>query len=124
MNSLQRHAILVEYAKSLGNPVARTLNGSAVARLRSAQLKAGLAPRTANNRLGYLKAVYNQLHEMGVIDYRSPINLRPINLQENPLTYLTRDQIAELLCRSRLSPVVPTPGHDRPHLPRYWCPLG
>ena len=96
-NGVQRHAILVEYAKALGNPVARTVDGSIVARVRSAQLKAGLAPKTANNRLGYLKAVYNQLHEMGVIDYPSPIKLRPIKLQENPLTYLTRDQITELL---------------------------
>ncbi|MEH6797964.1 MAG: tyrosine-type recombinase/integrase [Halopseudomonas sabulinigri] len=96
-NGVQRHAILVEYAKALGNPVARTLDGSAVARVRSAQLKAGLAPKTANNRLGYLKAVYNQLHEMGVIDYPSPIKLRPIKLQENPLSYLTLEQISELL---------------------------
>ncbi|WP_425054236.1 phage integrase [Pseudomonas abyssi] len=108
-NGVQRHAILVEYAKALGNPVARTLNGSAVARLRSAQLKAGLAPKTANNRLGYLKAVYNQLHEMGVIDYRSPINLRPIKLQENPLTYLTRDQITELLAVLDSRPLSPHP---------------
>jgi len=108
-NGVQRHAILVEYAKALGNPVARTLDGSAVARVRSAQLKAGLAPKTANNRLGYLKAVYNQLHEMGVIDYTSPIKLRPIKLQENPLTYLTLDQISELLAVLDSRPLSPHP---------------
>lgn len=108
-NGTQRHSILVEHAKSLGNPVARTLDGSAVARLRSAQLKAGLSPKTANNRLGYLKAVYNQLHEMGVIDYPSPIKLRPIKLQEKTLSYLTLDQIEELLAALDSRPLSPHP---------------
>lgn len=108
-NGPRCHAILVEYAKALGNPVARTLDGAVVARIRSKQLADGLASKTANNRLGYLKAVYNQLHDLGVIDYPSPINLKPIKLQEKQLTYLTSSQIAELLQVLDSRPLSPHP---------------
>lgn len=108
-NGNRRYAILVEYAKALGNPVARNLDGALVARVRSQQLEAGLAPKTANNRLGYLKAVYNQLHELALIDYPSPVKLRPIKLQEQALTYLTLFQIRELLQVLDSRPLSPHP---------------
>lgn len=108
-NGNRRYAILIEYARALGNPVARTLDGAAVARIRSKQLEDGIAPKTANNRLGYLKAVYNQLHQLGEIDYPAPIKLKPIKLQERALTYLTQPQITELLKALDSRPLSPHP---------------
>lgn len=105
----RRHAILIEYGKALGNPVARSVDGAAVARIRTNQVQAGLALKTANNRLGYLKAVYNQLHELGEIDYPSPIRLKPVKLQETALTYLTMPQIQELLAVLDSRPLSPHP---------------
>lgn len=105
----RRHAILIEYARALGNPVARSVDGAAVARVRTHQVQHGLALKTANNRLGYLKAVYNQLHELGEIDYPSPIRLRPVKLQESALTYLTAPQITELLNVLESRPLSPHP---------------
>lgn len=105
----RRHAILIEYARALGNPVARSVDGAAVARIRTKQIQDGVALKTANNRLGYLKAVYNQLHELGEIDYPSPIRLRPVKLQETALTYLTMPQIQELLNALDSRPLSPHP---------------
>ncbi|WP_318652120.1 tyrosine-type recombinase/integrase [Pseudomonas sp. PDM14] len=54
--------------------------------------------KAANNRLGYLKSVYNELHKLDVIDYPCPFTrIKPIRLQERELTYLTKPQIAALL---------------------------
>lgn len=94
----RRHAILKETAVSMGDPVARSVDGAAIAAARARWLASGVAGKTVNNRLGYLKAVYNQLLTLGVIDYDCPFSrLRPIKLQERPLSYLTRPQIQELL---------------------------
>ncbi|BCA30440.1 phage integrase [Metapseudomonas otitidis] len=91
-------AILRLVAKALGNPVASTLEPAKVARLRARQIANGMSGKSANNRLGYLKSMYNALRQLGVIDYENPIGqMRPVKLQERPLSYLTRPQISELL---------------------------
>ena len=94
----RRNSILITAAKQLGNPMALTVSGSKVANLRASWLQDGLSGKTANNRLAYLKAVYNQLHRLDEIDYPCPFDKVPaLKLQERPLTYLTQPQIAELL---------------------------
>lgn len=47
-----------------------------------------------NNRLGYLKALFNELHRLGDIDYPNPL---PLRLQERPISFHSTCQIAELL---------------------------
>lgn len=38
----------------------------------SHQVRGGASPKTLNNELGYLRAVYNELRGLGVIDYANP----------------------------------------------------
>ncbi|MFO6352751.1 integrase, partial [Pseudomonas aeruginosa] len=91
-------AILRLVAKDLGDPVAVSLEPAKVARLRSRQIANGMSGKTANNRLGYLKSMYNELRQLGVIDYENPVGrMRPLKLQERLLSYLTKHQVSELL---------------------------
>lgn len=92
-----RRRLLDELVKALGNPVASQLSGNDYAEYRASMLKAGANPKTLNNRLGYLRSVYNVLHQLGEIDYENPlIRVRPLRLQEKELAYLTDKQVDHL----------------------------
>lgn len=97
-DGLRRAAILRASCKALGDPVASTIDGAKIAAVRARWMASGVTGKTANNRLGYLKAVYNELHKLDVIDYPCPFSrIKPVRLQERPLAYLTKPQITELL---------------------------
>lgn len=97
-DGIRRKAILDEAAAALGDHKAIGIDGAAIAAVRASWLAAGVSAKTTNNRLGYLKAVYNNLHALGVIDYPCPFaKLKPVKLQERPLSYLSLDQIGEAL---------------------------
>jgi len=97
-DGVRRAAILRVSCKALGDPVACTVDGAKIAAMRARWMANGVTGKTANNRLGYLKAVYNELHKLDVIDYPCPFSrIKPVRLQERPLAYLTKPQIAELL---------------------------
>ncbi len=92
-----RRRLLDELVKALGNPIASQLSGNDYAEYRASMLKAKANPKTLNNRLGYLRSVYNVLHQLGEIDYENPlIRVRPLRLQERELTYLSTAQIGIL----------------------------
>lgn len=89
-----RSRLLDTLAKELGNPIAISLSGNEYAEYRANALKAGANPKTLNNRLGYLRSVFNVLHQLGDIDYPNPLQrVRPLRLQEKELTYLTSLQV-------------------------------
>lgn len=97
-DGLRRASILRASCKALGDPVASTVDGAKIAAVRARWMANGVTGKTANNRLGYLKAVYNELHKLDVIDYPCPFSrIKPVRLQERPLAYLTKPQITELL---------------------------
>lgn len=90
--------ILIALAKDLGNPIAVTLTANAYCEKRRHQLEAGVHGKTLNNRLGYLKAVFNQLLRLDDIDYPNPLSkVLPLRLQERPLSFLSVPQINEVL---------------------------
>lgn len=92
-----RRRLLDDMAKALGDPVALNLTGNDYAEYRAGMLKSGANPKTLNNRLGYLRSVYNVLHQLGEIDYPNPLaRVRPLRLQEKELAYLTHDQVGHL----------------------------
>jgi integrase len=92
-----RRRLLDTLAKDLGNPIALKLTGNEYAEYRTNALKAGANPKTLNNRLGYLRSVFNVLHQLGDIDYANPLaRVRPLRLQEKELSYLTSDQVTQL----------------------------
>ncbi len=82
-----------------------------MALLRARRIANGMSGKSANNRLGYLKSMYNALRQLGVIQYENPIGqMRPLKLQERPLSYLTRPQISELLAALDARSTSPHPG--------------
>ena len=77
---------------------------------RRLRMESGTSPKTLNNELGYFRAVYNELRGLGVIDYPNPLELvKPLRVQERELSWLTSEQIVELLQAIRS-------GCDNPHV--------
>lgn len=96
-DGLQRRRLLDSLANALGNPVAAKMTGNEYAEYRAKAIKEGANPKTLNNRLGYLRSVFNVLLHLGEIDYANPLaRVRPLRLQEKELAYLTGDQIGIL----------------------------
>ncbi|MWV13752.1 tyrosine-type recombinase/integrase [Pseudomonas sp. R-28-1W-6] len=97
-DSARLKQVLAKLAKDLGDPVAVTFTGNAYCETRRLQLEAGVHGKTLNNRLGYLKAVFNELFRLGDTDYPNPLaKVRPLRLQERPLSFLSLPQINEVL---------------------------
>ncbi|WP_312373880.1 phage integrase [Stutzerimonas nitrititolerans] len=94
----RRANLLQLMAKRLGDPVARKLTGADIVDLRRRELEAGAKPKSVNNRLSFLKTVYNELYRLGDIDYVNPLaKVKPLKLQEVELSFLQVDQIRTLL---------------------------
>ncbi|WP_261843488.1 phage integrase [Aliamphritea ceti] len=82
----------------MGNPKAAKLSPNAFIEYRNAKLQEGCKPKTLNNHLTYLKAIYNELISTKVINYQNPLEgVKPIKIAETELAYLTTEQIKELL---------------------------
>lgn len=97
-------------AKRLRNPQGAKLDPQTYAQDRRIRLGEGASPKTLSNELGYLRAVYNELRGLGVLDYANPFALvKPLKVQERELSWLTVEQIAELLEEIRR-------GCDNPHV--------
>jgi integrase len=73
------------------------MTGNEYAEYRAKALRDGANPKTLNNRLGYLRSVFNVLHQLGDIDYPNPLaRVRPLKLHEKELSFLTDEQISHL----------------------------
>lgn len=82
----------------MGNPIARTVKPSAFLTYRAHKIQEGATKKTMNNHLGYLNAVYNQLHRINEIDFENPFRkVEMIRLDERELSWLTVEQIRHLL---------------------------
>ena len=92
-----RYRLLKSIAQDLGDPIALSMTGNQYAEYRANLLQVGANMKTLNNRLSYLRSVFNILFQLGEIDYPNPLaRVRPLRLQERELTYLTEDQVLEL----------------------------
>nr|MBX2809772.1 tyrosine-type recombinase/integrase [Cellvibrionaceae bacterium] len=86
---------LERLVNSLGDPRACDLTPEKYLEFRSKQK---VTAKTKNNELGYLNAVYNELKRTKQISYNNPLSdVRPIKIPERELSYLTLDQVKELL---------------------------
>lgn len=97
-----RKQALLRMCKSLANPIARQLQPKQFLAYRQARATKGIAPKTLNNELGYLNALYGYLYKTEQISYPSPlIKVQPIRIKERELSYLTQARMEELLglCR-------------------------
>lgn len=94
----RRKRCLDVIADFMGNPIARTVKPAAFLAYRAYKIQEGASTKTLNNHLGYLNAVYNQLHRLNEIDFENPIrNVEMIRLDERELSWLTVEQIRHLL---------------------------
>ncbi|WP_417784449.1 tyrosine-type recombinase/integrase [Terasakiella pusilla] len=98
----RRHRALQRLAVRLGNPHARVLTSSAYARDRRQRSDAGISDKTLNNELTYIRAVFNELFSLGEISYPNPLaKVKQIRIQEQELSWLTDQQITEILTAVR-----------------------
>lgn len=97
-----RKNTLLRIAKALRNPQGNQVVASAFLAYRSQRSAQGISSKTLNNELGYINAMYGHLFKTEQISYPSPLaKVPPIRIKERELSYLTSEQITELmnLCR-------------------------
>lgn len=106
---------LLLLSASLGNPIASDLTAEAFATYRSRRLSAtstadgkrklaGVTASNLNRELAYLRAMFNELKRVGVWKGENPFStLRQFKVQERELSFLTADQIQNLLTRLSVS---------------------
>ncbi|WP_052081148.1 tyrosine-type recombinase/integrase [Pseudomonas sp. ML96] len=94
----RRKNTLLLMCQRLGDPEATKLTGAHLVELRRKELESGAVPKSINNRFTYLKAVFNELHRLGDIDYSNPLaKVKPLKFQERQLSYLSMKQIPQLI---------------------------
>lgn len=72
---------------------------------RNARLESGTHPKTLNNELGFICAVYNKLYQLGEIAYPNPLGtVKPLRVEQRELSWLTLPQISLLLSKASESP--------------------
>lgn len=97
-DGVNRARLLLQLSDDLDDPVALHLTDNCYTEYRAQQLASGAYGQTLNNRLAYLRAVYNELHQLGKIDYANPLQrVKLLKLQERELTWLVEEQIRTLL---------------------------
>ena len=97
---LSRTKAIVE---RLGNPQASEFDSLAWARYRQARLKEA-SPHTVNHEQRYLSAVFSELIRLGAWSGKNPLaNIRQIKTDQTELSFLSLDQINQLLDECRKS---------------------
>lgn len=94
----RRKKKLLDIAAELKNPVADLVKPKLYTDYRAKRIEQGISPKTCNNELGYINAVYNELSRTQAIDYENPLkSIRAAKLDEIELSYLEKEEITELL---------------------------
>jgi len=94
--------ILLLVCKRLKNPVAAKFDAKAFAYYRQARLAEGATPNTVNHEHAYLRAMFNELANLGEWNGPNPLaNVRRLKFKETELTFLTAEQIKMLLAELR-----------------------
>lgn len=100
----RRHDALLAISSAMSDPVAIAMTGQHFSVYRSDRLKEGITPKTLNNHLSYVKAVFNELKALDEIGYGNPLaGVRPLRVPERELSWLTSEQISRLLDEIRMS---------------------
>ncbi|MEA1080771.1 phage integrase [Marinobacter qingdaonensis] len=98
----RRYRHLKRIAESFGNPMASKLTANDYLVYRALRIEGGISPKTCNNDLGYLNAVFNELCRTGALSYSNPFaKIRPIKIQEREMGYLDDDQIRIIFAELR-----------------------
>jgi len=97
-DGVRRKTALLNMAARLKDPVAVKLTPTAYMKDRRKRSESGITDKTLNNELTYIRAVYNELYSLDQLSYENPLaKVKPLKLQQIELSWLTQDQIQELL---------------------------
>ncbi|OFJ49523.1 hypothetical protein BA896_012190 [Janthinobacterium lividum] len=89
---------LLSMANAIGDPIASNFSASMFAEYRTKRLEAGLSANSMNREHAYLRSVFNELARLGYWTAENPLGkLRQFKVQQTELSYLTYEQIEELL---------------------------
>ena len=100
----RRKSKLLMIANELGDPAGSSLTRLDYTRWRTQRSKEGKSPKTLNNDLGYLSSMFNTLVKAEEIHSPNPLaDIDNIRVPERELSYLTHDQISELLDETKRS---------------------
>ncbi|WED27188.1 tyrosine-type recombinase/integrase [Vibrio sp. DW001] len=95
--------LLYRMSDKLGNPIASELTNEHFARYRE-QRTQEVTTTTANREHAYLRAMFNELKRLGVVDYDNPVsNIRQFKEREGELRFLSHEEIGKLLDTCDLS---------------------
>lgn len=95
--------LLYRMCEKLGNPIASEFTNEQFAQYREMRTQE-ISTTTANREHAYLRAMFNELTRLGVINYENPIaNIRKFKERDNELRFLSHDEIATLLNACKLS---------------------
>lgn len=93
-----RKRILIAMCEAIGNPRADIFTADQFADYRMRRIAAGITPNTMNREQAYLRAVFNETIRLGHWTKANPLQkLRAFKIDERELSYLTAEQIKQLL---------------------------
>ncbi|SEB12108.1 Site-specific recombinase XerD [Marinobacterium iners DSM 11526] len=93
----KRQGKLNAMCTAMGNPIASDLTGTMFTLYRANRSETVTA-NTLNHELAYLRAVFNELTRLGHWQGDNPLkNVRPLKIDEHELTWLSAEQIDQLL---------------------------
>jgi hypothetical protein len=85
----RRNRHLKRMVEAMGDPVGSQFTANTFTAYRAIRIDKGRSPKTCNNELGYLNAVFNELQRTGQINYQNPLkHIRPISIPEWEMGYL------------------------------------
>ncbi|WP_425270424.1 phage integrase [Marinobacterium iners] len=97
-DGVRRKTALINMAARLKDPAAIKLTPTAYMKDRRNRSESGITDKTLNNELTYIRAVYSELYALDQVKYENPLaKVKPLKLQQIELSWLTQDQIQELL---------------------------
>lgn len=98
LSGSDRKARLLHVCRLLGDPVAFKLSSDRFVRFRAERLDAGISESTCNHDLAHLRALFQELHRLGQIDYPSPLSkVRQLKVPPAELRFLSKREILLLL---------------------------
>jgi integrase len=104
----RRYNHLLRMAEAFGNPVAMKVKAHYFTTYRAERFESGISPKTCNNELGYLNAVFNELYRTGEIKFQNPFaGVRPLSVPERDMGYLDGEQISQVFSEIRKSSINP-----------------
>lgn len=92
------YARLLNIASAMGDPSADAFSASMFVTYRTMRIKEGITASNMNREHAYLRAVFNELARIGEWHRDNPLkNLRQFKIEDRELSYLTSEQITQLL---------------------------